>query len=293
MYPTKRKLKIPFEKVVSSFKREGYTVLLDADSFVNVSKTPIPYMCPKGHNGIIEWKNWNSGHRCKFCAGRKLYPPTIFENMEKYGYTVLSREEDIIDIHSLIEFKCPNGHYHKISTDNWKRGIRCPYCVKKKIDFNDIKLSFEGDGYELLITENEYINARTPIPYVCERGHRGSIRWDNWRQGKRCSECASIEFSIKYSGENSWAWKGGKSYDDYCPAWTDKEFKKFIKERDGHVCQNPGCWGTTDRLCIHHIDYNKHNCSPDNLITLCFSCNSRANVNREFHKSYYQDVVNR
>ena len=40
-------------------------------------------------------------------------------------------------------------------------------------------------------------------------------------------------------------------------------------------------------LHVHHIDYNKENCSQDNLITTCQQCNLRANSNRDYWKELY------
>jgi len=94
-------------------------------------------------------------------------------------------------------------------------------------------------------------------------------------------------------GENHYNWKGGISCEPYCDVWIDKEYKQSIKERDGNKCLNPECNKTTNKLCLHHIDYNKKECKPSNLITLCVSCNSKANKNREWHKSWYQAIINK
>ena len=86
-------------------------------------------------------------------------------------------------------------------------------------------------------------------------------------------------------------WKGGISKEPYCNDWT-KEYKEFIKNRDGNRCLNPYCNSKNPAdLTIHHIDYNKKNCKPNNLITVCRSCNSRANTDREWHKAWYQAVL--
>ena len=95
------------------------------------------------------------------------------------------------------------------------------------------------------------------------------------------------------AGENSATWQGGKSYEPYCPIWLDKEYKEDIRARDNYRCSNPDCWNTVDKLSIHHIDYDKKNCHPDNLITVCVSCNSRANVDRRWHKSWYTAIMQR
>ena len=95
-----------------------------------------------------------------------------------------------------------------------------------------------------------------------------------------------------FSGSNHPNWKGGISKLPYCPNWT-KEYKDDIKERDCYKCLNPYCYHTNTTLAVHHIDYTKTLCGPDNLITLCGSCNSRANTDREWHTQWYRTILNK
>jgi hypothetical protein len=111
------------------------------------------------------------------------------------------------------------------------------------------------------------------------------------------------ENRIKVTGENnamygkcgneSPAWKGGISNDPYCNVWLDKEYKQDIRDRDSNECQNPECRKNSFHLPlgIHHIDYDKQNCHPWNLITVCFSCNARANFKRKYWKKFYQNIM--
>ena len=99
--------------------------------------------------------------------------------------------------------------------------------------------------------------------------------------------------SIARTGEKSGCWKGGISYEPYCEQWLDQDYKKSIKERDEYRCLNPECNKTCKILSIHHIDYNKKNCHPSNLITVCLSCNSKANKNRNWHTSWYKAILYR
>jgi len=92
------------------------------------------------------------------------------------------------------------------------------------------------------------------------------------------------------SGENNPNWQGGVSKLPYCPIWTDW-LKKQIKERDNFRCQNPDCSHKFEKLVVHHIDYDKKNCSTDNLITLCSSCNGKANFNREHWIEFYNNIL--
>jgi hypothetical protein len=112
-----------------------------------------------------------------------------------------------------------------------------------------------------------------------------------WRSKNFKGENNPNHGSITMFGCNNPNWMGGITSREYCEIWKDREFKSDIKERDGHKCQNPDCRGNSKKLDVHHIDYNKKNCHPKNLITVCTSCNARANFNREFWKAGYQEII--
>ncbi len=83
-------------------------------------------------------------------------------------------------------------------------------------------------------------------------------------------------------GPDSIGWKGGASTLPYGPEFT-RSLKKKIRNRDGHTCQNCGKtkeehWRTLE---VHHIDHDKFNNHPSNLITLCSSCNQYFSWHRE------------
>ena len=68
--------------------------------------------------------------------------------------------------------------------------------------------------------------------------------------------------------------------------WTD-DLRESIRRRDGYVCQLCGIHqgelkGFIKKLDVHHIDYNKDNLDPDNLITLCKNCHMKTNYNRNY-----------
>jgi hypothetical protein len=109
-----------------------------------------------------------------------------------------------------------------------------------------------------------------------------------------CSKACAVEWLIesgKLAGENNASWLGGISALPYAPIWIDKRFKAGIRERDNHTCQNPDCRKNGDYLVIHHISYDKKDCEPTNLITLCNSCNGRANFNRGFWQAGYSEII--
>ena len=106
---------------------------------------------------------------------------------------------------------------------------------------------------------------------------------------RKLSEIAKKQFE---DPRNHPSWKGGISCEPYCQIWSDDEYKEDLKERDGNQCLNPDCWSNSNTICLHHIDYDKKNCHPWNLITVCISCNGRANKNRKKHEIFYKQIMN-
>ena len=272
------------EYIKEQFSKENYVLL--TKHYKN-AHTYLEYKCPNGHIGNITWNKWQQGRRCGKCYGtHKLGIDFIKKEFLKDGYILLST--NYIDSNSKLLYLCPNGHIHHITWTNWRYNKRCPYCagnLKKDILF--IKKQFEKEGYVLI--SNEYTNSSTKLKYKCPNGHIHLKTWSDWNSGYRCPTCAII----KRTGSSSPNWKGGKSFESYCLVWYDKEYKDDIKQRDNNICQNPCCFHTAKRIAIHHIDYDKQNCHPSNLITLCTSCNSRANKYRDWHKEWYQILMNK
>lgn len=152
----------------------------------------------------------------------------------------------------------------------WNKGKPRSQKTKDKISETRIKRLESG---EIVITEETKLKAAEA------------------RRGQTRSKETKLKMSIAASGEKSSQWQGGISCEPYCDAWLDKDFKNDIFERDGCKCQNPDCRRNTDKLCRHHVDYDKKNCHYSNVITACFSCNSRANTNRRFWQTFYQNIM--
>ena len=114
----------------------------------------------------------------------------------------------------------------------------------------------------------------------------------SYESRKKISEALEGEKSYWFgkNGENHPCWLGGISFEPYTSEFNNV-IKRQIKERDSYTCQNPNCNHTSNILCVHHIDYNKKKCHPSNLITLCNSCNSRANFDRPFWKVFLRKTV--
>jgi len=132
------------------------------------------------------------------------------------------------------------------------------------------------------------------IGYNRKHTDETKIKIGKSNKGKLLGCKRNDEFKQKISSvtkmENNPNWKGGVSFLPYSLEFNN-ELKNKIKIRDNFECKNPDCKQKTNIITIHHIDYNKYNCSELNLITLCSSCNSRANGNREKNRSKYMVII--
>lgn len=108
----------------------------------------------------------------------------------------------------------------------------------------------------------------------------------------------SKESIFKTSGKNHYNWKGGLSHEEYGLEFNEK-LKRQIRKRDNYRCQQ--CFRHQDelfsstgkryKLNIHHIDYNKKNNIPTNLISLCRNCHTQTNFKREDWTKYFNKKV--
>lgn len=96
----------------------------------------------------------------------------------------------------------------------------------------------------------------------------------------------------KRTRENNPNWKNGRSFEPYPLGWN-KTFKEQIRYRDGYKCQLCGCGELENgqRLCVHHIDYNKDNLNLNNLLSLCRICHNRTNGNRDYWINYFKKLT--
>lgn len=93
-------------------------------------------------------------------------------------------------------------------------------------------------------------------------------------------------------GKKNHLWKGGISNLPYSFDF-DKELKELIRRRDNHTCQlcSKIKESNGNELSVHHVDYDKQNCNPENLITLCRGCNSRVNFGRKIWTKFFKSKL--
>jgi len=107
----------------------------------------------------------------------------------------------------------------------------------------------------------------------------------------RKQRCGENNPNFGKFGEEHCCWKGGTSKLPYGFDFT-YGLKKQIRERDNYTCQL--CFKSGKS--VHHIDENKMNCNPTNLITLCKVCNTRISTKNKgiwavFYRPYFEVIA--
>lgn len=111
-------------------------------------------------------------------------------------------------------------------------------------------------------------------------------------KGKHHTLKTKEKMKESHKGKKHWNWQGGISLELYPEDWTD-DLRESIRKRDNYVCQLCGLHQDEIdyRLHCHHIDYNKNNLNPNNLITLCRRCHRKTNYNRQYWFKYFSKLI--
>jgi len=119
------------------------------------------------------------------------------------------------------------------------------------------------------------------------------------RKGKKLTEKQKLKISInrkgKCCGVNHPNWNNGSSFEPYGVEFNN-QLREQIRKRYNYRCQE--CFrhqnelftklGKKRKLVVHHIDFDKQNNNPNNLIPLCLNCHMKTNFNREHWIEYFQ-----
>jgi len=131
--------------------------------------------------------------------------------------------------------------------------------------------------------------------------HRGHVPSEAFREkcrqrmlgntflkGFRHSEETKRIIRAACSGSKCHLWRGGMAADPHGPEFN-RSLKCQVRERDGFICMI--CGKTESGHChdVHHIDYIKIHNDLNNLVTLCHSCHSLTNQNREAWMAYFTE----
>jgi len=116
-------------------------------------------------------------------------------------------------------------------------------------------------------------------------GNRGKTLSEKTRRklseaalGRKHSEETRHKMSEARRGENNWNWRGGISFDPYCPRFNYRR-KEITRNKYARICVKCGksALQNGQRLSVDHVDENKEqgcNGHKWQLVPLCKSCHS-------------------
>ena len=152
----------------------------------------------------------------------------------------------------------------------WNKYKRCRSCATKKQLKNPKNNPFYGKKHSL--------KTRKKI----SKAHKGMKHSLKTRK----------KISLAFIGKNHPCWRGGISFEPYDIKFN-KAYKESIRMRDNYKCQLCGApqMEFTEKLSVHHIDYNKKNTIPRNNVSLCRSCNAKVNFKKKLWIKYFKKLI--
>jgi ribosomal protein L31 len=225
---------------------------------------------------------------CKYC-GKEIDPEKIKPTWIKKGWNQYCSNE------------CRHKeHGQKIAGEKHPKYVEKIKCICQKCGKEfEIKPSAYKNGRGKFCSRA--CSAKGLVTKICEVcGNEYKVKPSNAAMRRCCSStCRHILKSRDISGPNNPAWDGGISKDPYCNLWNPN-FRTRAREFFGNICVECGKLVDPPRknMHVHHVLYDKGICCEGEdvgerlFVTLCKSCHTRSNHNKEHWKKYYTDMIN-
>lgn len=202
-------------------------------------------------NAIIQWDK-----------PKKMYVAYWYDDQMKYHSTPWARWYWELNVGEI-----PAGFYASYRDGNSRNNIPENVCLKTMAEITNIGARSQG------IPKSKETRSKLSVAHsgkVLSEEHKvniGNAQRKMWADGK---------FDDVHKGEHNRHWRGG-ILKPYPKAFY--EIKGFVKERDKYTCQICGKSVYRSRHGhVHHIDGNKDNNEPENLILLCSTCHSKVHM---------------
>jgi hypothetical protein len=174
-------------------------------------------------------------------------------------------EDTYINSRTKMKYRCKCGNESYILWSNFKKGVRCLKCSgheKPTIEF--LKQYFSERGCELLDTE--YVNAKTPLRYICSCGNESTTFFRTFKAGGRCIKCGgreklSFDFVKQY-------------FTDHGCELLSTEYTNFNSLLD-YKC----LCGNVSKISFNNF---KAGCR-------CFGCGGKEKFTYDYVKQYFED----
>jgi len=245
---------------------------------------------------LIKKYRLNSNKEYFFCSNKCYYKFRIIKYRKSIKCfnckKIFKATQYYVNHHK--KFFCSNKCYKKYSL----KIVKCLHCDKKiKVIRSYLKLkrdTFCSKKCKQLFKIKKY----TVFCAICRNKIILKPGVHVNHKYRLCSkECYIIFQSKRMKGKNNPAWIDGMSDDRYrkqYPLEFNNNLRDFIRKRDQYKCQNENC-GIPQKECFrklncHHIDYNKKNNDPINLIALCEKDHTKSNYNRKYWQEYYENI---
>lgn len=269
---------------IEHFEEKGFKCVNNQDDIVKNRWYKFKLFCVKNHEWNVTYEvfNLNKG-KCPMCNGiiSKWTYEMACDFLTAHGAKMLSEKSEFTSSkNSVINYKCKCGDIDSKRFYAYWETPSCRKCQKRKsYSQKDVESLFKKRGW---ILKDIYENSKTPISFVCERGHNQTITLSNFLRGVGCKQCV-IENS---RGENHYNWNPNKSKEDRI---SDRKYNEYLNwrksafKRDNYTCQICGD-SKGGNLNAHHKDsYNwckKRRLDITNAVTLC------EKHHKLFHKLY-------
>lgn len=209
--------------------------------------------------------------------------PKSAEHRAKIGAALRGKKRSPLSVEHRVKLSAAHrGKHHPAETRNkmsmsQKRRLQNP-AARAKI--SNTMLGSRNPNF------GKHPSAATRLK-ISEAGHRRfqdpveRTKLSEANRGRTFSAKHRLNLSESQRGGNNHSWRGGISFEPYSTDWT-RTLRRSIRERDRYTCRLCGKQQSDVAFAVHHADYDKKNCDPANLVTLCQSCHSKTNVNREY-----------
>jgi hypothetical protein len=138
-----------------------------------------------------------------------------------------------------------------------------------------------------------------PLSEDTKRKMSESQKGNKNRLGKKHTEITKKKMCgrVGNKGEKHPNWKGGISFEPYCPKFT-KEFKERVRAFFGYQCVECGhIWEEDEKkLAVHHVNFDKQSCCNTSVplfVPLCHCCHMKTNGNRVFWQYWFTEMIER
>lgn len=209
------KFKLNYQDVKDYIEKFGCKLL--SDDYINNSKK-LRIQCSCGNIYEMTFKHFKQYEKYRKCIkcrnnkSKKFSYKYVKEFIEKEGYKLIS--ETYVNANEKLLIQCDKNHLYHATFRGFRFGRRCTRCSKSyKPNISEVKSYLKTFGYECL--DDEYLNNAQRLNIICDKGHRTTIAFRDFKDGCRCNVCRMSKGERvieKYLMENKIKYEYNKEY---------------------------------------------------------------------------------